>query len=64
MTFDKQVKEAKRKQVESRIVRDVVFLVLGITFLLISIFSAANEKKDNNSNKENNTKQTTVVNKQ
>lgn len=63
MTFDKQVKEAKRKQVESRIVRDVVFLVLGITFLLISIFSAANEKKNNNSNKENNTKQTTVVNK-
>ena len=63
MTFDKQVKEAKSKQIESRIVRDAIFLILGVIFLLISIFSAANEKKNNNSNKENNTKQTTVVNK-
>lgn len=63
MTFDKQVKEAKRKQIESRIVRDAIFLILGVIFLLISIFSAANEKKNNDINKENNTKQTTVVNK-
>lgn len=50
MTFEKQVKEAKEKQLQSRIIRDVVFLLLGIIFLVISIFSSIREKdnKDNN----------------
>lgn len=52
MTFDKQLKEAKTKQLESRIVRDIVFVILGAIFLLISIFSAYNEKtKENNTDK-------------
>lgn len=50
MTFEKQVKEAKEKQLQSRIIRDVVFLLLGIIFLVISIFSSIREKD----NKENN----------
>lgn len=51
MTFDKQLKDAKAKQLISRITRDVVFLLLGITFLVISIFRTIKEnkleKKDN-----------------
>ena len=35
MTFDKQVEEAKKKKLKSRITRDVVFIILGITFLAI-----------------------------
>ena len=50
MTFEKQVKEAKEKQLQSRIIRDVIFLLIGIIFLTISIFSSIKEKdnKDNN----------------
>lgn len=45
MTFDKQVERAKEEKLKSRIIRDVVFIVLGITFLLISILMAYNDSK-------------------
>ena len=38
MTFDKQVEKAKEEKLKYRITRDVIFIVLGITFLVISIF--------------------------
>lgn len=52
MTFDKQVEKAKEEKLKNRIIRDVVFIVLGITFLLISILMAYNDskKEDNKSN--------------
>ena len=37
MKFEEQVKEAKRKKLESKIVRDVIFILIGITLLIISI---------------------------
>ena len=57
MTFDKQVEEAKKKKLKSRITRDVVFIILGITFLAISIVMSVVEKnneenKNNDNNKE------------
>lgn len=63
MTFDKQVKEAKRKQLESRIVRDTVFIILGVIFLLISIFTAVKDKDNKTNAKEKKNIKTTVVNK-
>lgn len=51
MTFEKQVKTAKEKQLQNRIVRDIIFLMLGITFLTFSIFSAIKENKKDNTNK-------------
>ena len=38
MTFDKQVKEAKKKKIESNIVRDILFIICGIIFLAIAIY--------------------------
>ncbi len=57
MTFDKQVEEAKKKKLKARITRDVVFIILGITFLAISIVMSVVEKnneenKNNDNNKE------------
>lgn len=57
MTFDKQVEEAKKKKLKSRITRDVVFIILGITFLAISVVMSVVEKnneenKNNDNNKE------------
>ena len=57
MTFDKQVEEAKKKKLKARITRDVVFIILGITFLAISIVISVIEKnnqenKNNDNNKE------------
>lgn len=57
MTFDKQVEKAKEEKLKSRIIRDVVFIVLGITFLLISILMAYNDNKKED-NKGNNKKVT------
>ncbi len=53
MTFEKQLKDAKKKKLENRIIRDVVFIILGITFLIISFMSAYNKnnEKENNNNK-------------
>lgn len=53
MTFEKQLKDAKKKKLENRIIRDVVFIILGITFLIISFISAYNKnnEKENSNNK-------------
>lgn len=53
MTFEKQLKNAKKKKLENRIIRDVVFIILGITFLIISFVSAYNKnnEKENTNNK-------------
>lgn len=49
MTFDKQVEKAKEEKLKYRITRDVIFIVLGITFLVISIFvSYSDSKKESN----------------
>ena len=55
MTFEKQLKKKKKKKLENRIIRDVVFIILGITFLIISFVSAYNKnnEKENNNNKIN-----------
>lgn len=45
MTFEKQVKEAKNKQLENRLFRDIIFIILGITFLIISFVSAYKNNK-------------------
>lgn len=50
MTFDKQVKEAKRKKLENRIIRDIVFIILGISFLVISFITAYSKDKKQNNN--------------
>lgn len=52
MTFDKQVEEAKKNKLKARITRDVVFIILGITFLAISIVMSVIEK-NNEENKNN-----------
>lgn len=44
-TFDEQLKDAKAEQLQRRIVRDAVFIVLGIFFLILSIFSAQKDKQ-------------------
>ncbi len=44
-TFEEQVKEAKAERLQYRIVRDAVFIVLGIFFLILSIFSAQKDKE-------------------
>lgn len=59
MTFDKQVEKAKEEKLKHRITRDIVFIVLGITFLVISVFISYNDSKPNN-NKENKTTITTT----
>lgn len=43
MTFKKQVEEAKKKKLESRIIRDLVFIILGAIFLVISFVVAYNK---------------------
>lgn len=43
MTFDKQVEEAKKKKLESRILRDLAFIILGFIFLIISFIVAYNK---------------------
>lgn len=60
MTFDKQVEKAKEQKLKHRITRDVVFIVLGITFLVISVFISYNDSKQN-SNKNNNENNTIIT---
>ena len=38
MTFDKQVKEAKKKKLENNITRDILLILAGIIFLVITIY--------------------------
>ncbi len=59
MKFEKQVKEAKKKQLENRIIRDVTFIVLGIVFLTVSIIMAISDGKKKAN--EENTKTTSSV---
>ena len=47
MKFDKQVEKAKEEKLKNRIIRDVVFVILGITFLVISIICSYNKEKNN-----------------
>ena len=63
MTFDKQVEQAKKEKLLSRMRRDIVFILLGIIFLIISILLSL---KENNANKTEKytTKTTTIVNKE
>lgn len=62
MTFEKQVKNAKEKQLQNRIIRDAIFIILGIVFLIISIFSAYNNSDKKNDKKEDNKIQVTKKN--
>ena len=57
--FDEQLKEAKAERLQFRIVRDVVFILLGITFLALSIYSAQQDK-DRKTKKTKTTITTTV----
>lgn len=62
MTFEKQVKEAKSKRLENRIMRDVIFILLGITFLIISVVMAYKDSNKKNTNiKKTTTKVTTTI---
>ncbi len=63
MTFDKQLKEAKAKQLENRIIRDVVFLMLGLVFLGISIAFAIKDEKEKEELKNKKITTTNVINK-
>ncbi len=60
MTFDKQVEKAKEEKLKYRITRDIAFIVLGITFLVISVFISYNDSKQNN-NKDNKDNKTTIT---
>lgn len=63
MKFEKQVENAKTEKLKYRITRDVLFIVLGILFLIISIILAysdsdKNIKNTNNNNNYNEVKKT------
>ena len=58
MTFEKQVKEAKVKELEAKMLRGFIFILLGVIFLIISIVSAY--YKENSTNK--NTKKEVSIN--
>lgn len=60
MTFEKQVEKAKEEKLKYRIIRDVVFIILGIVFLAISIF-VSYKNKENNINKNDNEPKTTIT---
>lgn len=62
MKFDDQVKKAKEEKLKYRITRDILFIALGIIFLIVSIILAYNDNKEirtnsvKNSNKVEKTK--------
>lgn len=63
MKFEKQVENAKTEKLKYRITRDVLFIVLGILFLIISIILAYKDsdrkiKNTNNNNNYNEVKKT------
>ncbi len=62
MTFDKQVVKAKEEKLKYRIMRDLVFIVLGITFLLISIAVAHNKEKNESNNNDRKTYNNKIIN--
>ena len=51
MTFEKQVLKAKEEKLKHRILRDLIFIVLGITFLLISIIISYNKENSKSNDK-------------
>ena len=57
MKFEDQVKEAKAKKLQYRILRDIIFIILGAIFLIISIMI---EIKKTNNEKNNDLKQKTT----
>ena len=57
MTFEKQIEKAKEKKLQYRIIRDVTFIILGIIFLIVSIFMSINDK-NNKKEKKTTTKKT------
>lgn len=63
MTFDKQVEKAKEEKLKYRATRDIIFIVLGITFLVISIFSSMNNKDTDKKIKNKEGKITTTIKK-
>ena len=56
MTFDKQLKEAKQKKFEARILKDFLLILLGISLLGVAIYRSY---KTNNTTAE--TKKTTTT---
>lgn len=56
MTFDKQVEKAKVEKLKYRILRDTIFIILGVVFLIISIFMSfkENDKKTEEQNNNHN----------
>ena len=61
MTFDEQVKKAKGQKLENRIVRDVVFILLGLIFFIVSIVMAYNDSKKDTKKNKTTTKVTTTI---
>ena len=55
MKFEKQLEDAKKKQLANRIARDAIFIILGIIFLAISIFNSVKQSKKDNINKKTTT---------
>lgn len=50
MTFEKQVQEAKVKELETKMLRGFIFIILGVIFLIISIVSAYYKENSTNKN--------------
>ena len=63
MTFDKQVKEAKAQRLQYKIIRDVIFIILGLVFLALSIFTAQKDKEKENKKTNSKTTITTTIKK-
>lgn len=55
MKFEKQLEDAKKKQLANRIARDAIFIILGIIFLAISISNSVKQSKKDNINKKTTT---------
>lgn len=53
MTFEKQVEKAKEEKLKNRIIRDIIFITLGIVFFMISILMAYNNSKKETNTKDN-----------
>ncbi len=60
MKFEKQLEDAKKKQLANRIARDAIFIILGIIFLAISIFNSVKQSKKDNINKKTTTTAITI----
>ena len=61
MKFEKQLEDAKKKQLANRIARDAIFIILGIIFLAISISNSVKQSKKDNINKKTTTTAITII---